>query len=77
LLKIIEYFRGVAPLEFSFVAARKKVKKEEWARERREMKDDGKREKKMYILLTVYHNIFHPTVPITCPRWETYLTLPP
>jgi hypothetical protein len=40
LLKIIEYFRGVAPLEFSLVAARKRV------RERREMKDDGKRENK-------------------------------
>jgi uncharacterized protein YqgQ len=49
LLKIIEYLIGFAPLEFSVVLARKIVKKEEWVRvkviERREMKDDGKREK--------------------------------
>jgi hypothetical protein len=35
------------------------------------------RERKMYMVVTVYHNISHPTVPITCPWWETYLTLPP
>jgi hypothetical protein len=52
LLKIIEYFRGVAPLEFSLIVARKRVKKEEWVRERREMKDDGKRENKK----NVYHS---------------------